>query len=114
MANVFLVLRWDDSRLAHGKKDIQRCSAFDIWSSRIEISNEIGIVRRTLPEVVDAERDGSVTYRQRFVGSFSQPLNLRDFHFDRHVFRLHLVSVGIRADEIMFVLKKEWVVKGHW
>jgi hypothetical protein len=103
VVNVFVGLQWKDPRLAHGRKAPKRYLTSDIWTPRIQILNEIGIVRRTMEEFADVEGDGTVTYRQRFVGPLSQPLNLREFPFDRHLFRIHLGAVEIGKDAVEFI-----------
>ena len=112
IANAFVVLNWKDPRLAHGDTMPRTFDVDKIWTPRIQITNEIGLVRRTFPEIVDVDPDGTVTYRQRFVGPFSQPMGLNDFPFDRHEFRLHLVSPGNGPEEIQFMRDQEWIDAG--
>jgi len=101
-ANVFLSFRWQDPRLAHsGTKSVSR-SMNEVWHPRIQIINQQK-VWRTFPEVVEIDPKGNVVYRQRVWGSFSQPLKLRDFPFDRQVFSIQLAAVGYAPDEIELV-----------
>lgn len=103
VASVFVGLRWKDRRLAFNGKERRKYGLDEVWDPRVLIVNEIGIVRKTLPEEVYVSPDGTVTYDQRYVGPFSQPLKLKEFPFDTHVFRLHLVAPGYGPDEIRFV-----------
>jgi len=103
VANVFVLLRWKDSRLAYRGDTVRKYKLADIWDPRVQISNEIGLIRKTMPEEAEVSPDGTVTYRQRYVGPFSQPLNLHDFPFDTHVFQLHLVAVGHSTEQLHFV-----------
>lgn len=112
VANVFVIFRWKDTRLAHTGSEPLTYSTDDIWNPNIQIANEIGIVRRTLPEIVQVDPDGTATYRQRFVGPFSQPLKLNDFPFDEQTFRLHVVSVGNSPGEVQFVRDPKWIKSG--
>ncbi len=112
VANVFINLKWKDARLAHSSDSFERYSTEQVWTPRIQIANEIGLVRRTYPEIVDVKRDGTVTYRQRFVGPFSQPLQLNDFPFDDQTFQIQLVSAGSSPDDIDFVRNQRWVDSG--
>ena len=48
--------------------------------------------------------NGDVVYRQRVWGSFSQPLELRDFPFDRQVFEIQLVATGYTTDKVDLVV----------
>jgi hypothetical protein len=43
-----------------------------------------------------------VTYRQRLVGTFVQPLDLRKFPFDHASFRIHFVALGQTPAELQF------------
>jgi len=107
-ANAFISLKWKDPRLAGGSgKMIYPTS--EVWTPRVQITNESGIVRRTMPETVTVEPDGTVFYRQRFVGPFSQRLDLKDFPFDKHLFQLQLVSSGgYSPKDVVFVPNEEW------
>lgn len=111
VANVFIILRWMDPRLAD-PRGIRIYNITQVWNPRIQISNEIGLVRRTFPEVVEVDKDGMVTYRQRFVGPFSQPLKLNDFPFDKQTFRLHFVSPGNAPTELEFIRDPKWIEAG--
>jgi len=102
-ANVFIALRWKDPRLAHASPGPRRFDLDEVWHPRVTIANEIALVRRTMPEVVELESDGSAIYRQRYIGQFSQVLHVDDFPFDRHTFRLHLVATGFPESEVEFV-----------
>ncbi len=110
--NIYIALQWKDPRLAHGKKDLKRYVASDVWTPRAQIANEIGIVRKTLGDFVDVAGDGTVTYRQRYVGPLSQPLKLHDFPFDQHLFRIHLASMNAKKGEIHFVPAAQWIKQG--
>ncbi|MBU2571736.1 MAG: hypothetical protein KJ725_17245 [Gammaproteobacteria bacterium] len=112
VVNVYMVLQWHDSRLAHGRKDTKRYKTIDVWTPRVQIANEIGIVRSTMAQVVDVAGDGTVTYRQRYVGPLSQALRVHEFPFDKHSFRIHLVSMNSGVDDVQFVPKADIVSKG--
>src|SRR6266568_7255754 len=92
-AEMAVVLRWKDSRLAHTGKGIVRYPLEQIWHPRVGIVNETNSVSRKMPDSVEVEPDGTVTYRQRYVGAFTQPLRLQSFPFDRQTFRIQLVAV---------------------
>jgi len=111
-ANVFILLRWHDPRLAHDGDAAVRRPLAEVWHPRVVIANEIGLVRRTLDEVVEVASDGEVAYRQRYVGAFSQPLYVDEFPFDRHTFRLHLVATGYSPEEVRFVADPQAVQEG--
>src|SRR4029077_4238751 len=83
-----------------------------IWHPRVSIVNETNSVSRKLPESVEVESDGRVTYRQRYVGAFTQPLRLQSFPFDRQTFRVQLVAVRYQSNEVMFVPDQVWIQDG--
>ena len=114
VANVFVKLSWKDERLAHSNTSNETYRVDQVWTPVIQIANEIGIVRRTLPEVVRVNQDGVVIYRQRFVGPFSQPLKLNDFPFDSQTFQIQLVPSGTSTSsaDIKFVADKVWIDDG--
>lgn len=112
VASVYVALQWTDRRLASRGEEVRQYPLDAVWEPRVQIANEIGLVRKTLPETVEVTPDGTVTYRQRYVGPFSQPMRLRDFPFDTHVFRLHLVSPGRTREEIRFVPNPRYVAGG--
>ncbi len=74
--------------------------------------NETNSVSRRLPESVEVDADGTVTYRQRYVGSFTQSLHLKSFPFDRQTFRVHLVAVRYSPNEVKFVPDQKWIEAG--
>lgn len=101
-ANVFLAYRWQDPRLAHkGPNEVAR-ALHEVWHPRIQLVNQQK-VWPTFPEIVEVDPQGNVVYRQRVWGSFSQPLSLHDFPFDRHVFAIQLAATGYSPDEVQLI-----------
>ena len=111
-AEVAIVLRWKDPRLAHTGSGIVRYPLEQIWHPRMAIVNETNSVSRKFPDLVEVEPHGKVIYRQRYAGAFTQPLRLRSFPFDRQIFRIQFVAVRYRANEIMFVPDQDWIDNG--
>ena len=101
-ANVVLLLRWRDPQLAHPGPGAKQFALESIWHPALVIVNQAGEVFNSLPEVADVAPDGTAVYRQRVIGAFSQSLNLRAFPFDRDTFRVHVVALGQRPEEIQF------------
>jgi Neurotransmitter-gated ion-channel ligand binding domain/Neurotransmitter-gated ion-channel transmembrane region len=102
-AEIAVVLRWKDPRLAHTGNGVVRYPREQIWHPRVGIVNETNSVSRKMPDSVEVEPDGTVTYRQLYVGAFAQPLRLQSFPFDRQTFRVQLVAVRYQSNEVMFV-----------
>src|SRR5467141_120168 len=111
-AEIAVVLRWKDSRLAHTGKGIVRYPLEQIWHPRVGIVNETNSVSRKMPDSVEVDPDGTVTSRQRYAGAFTQPLRLQSFPFDRQTFRIQLVAVRYQSNEVMFVPDQVWIQDG--
>jgi hypothetical protein len=111
-AEIALVLRWKDPRLAHTGSGVVRYPLEQIWHPRVGIANETASVIRKLPEWVEVEPNGTLIYRQRYAGAFTQRLRLRSFPFDRQTFRVHFVAVRYGPDEVEFVPDQDWIRNG--
>jgi Neurotransmitter-gated ion-channel ligand binding domain len=111
-AEIAVVLRWKDPRLAHTGEGVVRHPLEQVWHPRVAIVNETNSVTRKFPDSVEVEPDGVVNYRQRYAGAFTQPLRLQSFPFDRQTFRVQLVAVRYRANEVKFVPDQDWINSG--
>ena len=111
-ADIVVVLRWKDPRLAHSGTGVARYSLDQIWNPRVSIENETSSVSHRLPDSVEVEADGTVLYRQRYDGSFTQALRLKSFPFDKQTFRVHLVAVRYSPHDVQFVPDQKWVKSG--
>ena len=111
-ADIAIVLRWKDARLAHTGTGVAHYALDQIWTPRVGIANETSSVVRKFPESAEVEPDGTVLYRQRYVGSFTQLLRLQSFPFDRQAFRIQFVAIRYRPDEVAFVPDENWIRDG--
>jgi hypothetical protein len=102
-ANVFFEIRWHDPRLVHEDLDGISRPLADVWHPQIQLFNQQQ-VWKTFPDVIGISPDGNAIYRQRVWGSFSQPLELRDFPFDRQVFEIQLIAAGYTSEKIDLVV----------
>jgi hypothetical protein len=93
-ANVYFEATWEDPRLKDEVLGRTRTSPLDqVWHPRLQILNQ----QRTwssLPDIVEIEPDGRVTQRARVWGSFSQPLDLREFPFDTQNIGIQVVAAS--------------------
>jgi hypothetical protein len=105
-ARVYLEARWHDPRLAHDGNEIVKRPRAEVWNPRLQIANQ-QMLHPIFPDTVDILPTGEVIYRQAVWGSFSQPLNLREFPFDRQQLRIQIISVGSDTDEIAFIPLEE-------
>src|SRR4030095_13098528 len=111
-AEIAVVLRWKDSRLAHTGKGIVRYPLEQIWHPRVGIVNETNSVSRKMPALVEVDPEGTVNSWQLYAGSFTQPLRLLSFPFDRQTFRVQLVAVRYQSIEVVFVPDQIWIQDG--
>ena len=104
-ANVALTLRWQDKSLVHeGPNSISK-SLTDIWYPSIQIINQQRLVE-TFPKNAEVHPDGTVLYRQRYWGVFSQPLELNKFPFDSQSLTFILANVGFGAQFVTLAPSK--------
>jgi hypothetical protein len=102
-ANVYVVLNWQDSRLASSEDAIREIHLESVWNPQVLLANQQGQMSLSLPETVQVYPDGTVYYRQRYTGKLSQPLKLEDFPMDRHWFSIQFTSAAYNSDELEFV-----------
>jgi len=98
-ADFFLLMRWRDSRLAGAFEATQRVPLDEVWNPRIQILNQRELAT-TFPDQAEVAPDGAVEVRQRYHGTFSAPMKLRDFPLDRQRFMIQLVVPGFTPDEV--------------
>jgi Neurotransmitter-gated ion-channel ligand binding domain/Neurotransmitter-gated ion-channel transmembrane region len=101
-ANFYALFSWQDPRLSHAGPGAKQYALEDIWHPRYIIENATQGLEKSLPEVADVSPDGTAVYRQRFVGSFSESLDLRAFPFDSDTFRVQFIFPGLRPEDIRF------------
>jgi len=101
-ANVFLRLRWKDTRLANPGEAVREIPLVEVWNPRILLANQRARISKSLPEVVQVHPDGMVLYHQGYTGKLSQRLMLADFPRDTHSFIVQFMAVGHNADELTF------------
>src|SRR4030095_8486078 len=102
----------NEARLAETGTGAVHYALDQIWTPRVSIANETNSVVRKLPESAEAEPDGTVLYRQRYVGALTPPLRRQSFPFDRQDFRIQFVAVRYRPDEVAFVADENWIHDG--
>jgi len=111
-ADVVVVLRWKDPRLAHVGGGVALYPLDQIWNPRVVVVNETNSISHRFPDSVEVGTDGTVIYRQRLVGSFAQALVLKSFPFDKQVFRVQLAAVKYSPSEVSLVPDEKWIAAG--
>lgn len=92
----------EGSSLAKTNNSSQSIAFDKIWHPRIQIVNQQHLFK-TFPESFEVSKEGIVTYRQRYWGDFSQPLNLKEFPMDSQQLEIQIVAVGYDESEVSFV-----------
>jgi hypothetical protein len=111
-ADVVVVLRWKDPRLSHTGGGVALYPLDHIWNPRVVVVNETNSISHRFPDSVEVAADGTVIYRQRLVGSFTQALVLKSFPFDKQVFRVQLAAVKYGPSEVSLVPDEKWIAAG--
>ena len=101
-ASVYYAAHWRNPFLRHKGPGPMNRGLFDVWNPRLTIVSQ-QMAWKSYPESVEIDPDGTVTYRQKVWGRFSQPLELHDFPFDRQTLSIHLVAAGLKEDEVKLV-----------
>ncbi len=104
----FLTGRWQDPRLAlprtsdsSTEQETPRTFRLEeLWSPAIEGANSIS--HRTNQYTLEVDRNGTVTYRERFDGVYSNDFELRKFPFDTQVLRFEFQPFLSTASQIRF------------
>ncbi len=111
-ADVYILARWHDPRLADpargdGSADCASPGK-ELWMPAIEPENlrsrHAFYDQRFLVDV-----NGTVALVQRLVVEVANPLDLHDFPFDRHRFRIAIWPTISRADEVVFHPLNKWL-----
>nr|WP_257099133.1 hypothetical protein [Pseudovibrio flavus] len=99
--------KWKDPRLAHLKGcKLQRN---EVWFPVSDVlnSNELKRARsRFNSDQVSIEKDGTLTYGQRFYGPVATYHNLRKFPFDEHVIRIRIATFEHPADKVQLSVER--------
>ena len=107
IANIYFIYKWHDPRLVHkGPGSIIR-PLREVWNPRIQIANQQKVFP-TFPEEVSISPTGEVAYFQRVWGTFSQPLQLRNFPFDKQFINTKIVAVQYTRDEIQLIANPQF------
>ena len=101
-ASVYFEARWKNPFLRHKGPGPMNRGLTDVWNPRLTIVGQ-QMAWKSYPESVEIQPDGSVTYRQKVWGRFSQPLNLRDFPFDQQELSIQIVAAGLLEEQVKMV-----------
>ena len=102
-ADVFVRLHWKDERLVREDDSVRAVPLAKVWNPRLAIVNQQGLLRMSLPEIVEVQPDGTATYFQRYHGTLSQSLKLSEFPFDQHRFTITFGTAGYSPEDVQFL-----------
>lgn len=106
-ADAVLRMQWQDPRLAAGVDDTSaqpRILALDhVWNPQIHLINPISI-SKLAQDTVTVTPDGTVIYRQRFLGEVGVSLDLVNFPVDHTMLTFDLVSFDYTPEELQIVI----------
>lgn len=106
VANFAVLAEWQDPRLAEDVDYVRVIDTDDIWTPTLQILNQQKLFK-TLPNQVEVSPDGTVNFAQRYWGTLSYPMNLKDFPLDEHPLQIKLVTVGKDHANIQFSINQE-------
>lgn len=101
-SSVYYEARWKNPLLQHPGPGPLHVDLSDIWNPRLTIIGQQN-AWKSYPETAEILPDGTVIYRQKVWGHFSQPLNLRNFPFDRQELSIQLVAAGLSEKQVVMV-----------
>jgi hypothetical protein len=110
-----LRIEWNDPRLASEAGGVRVLDVDEIWTPTPQVANERRLFK-TFDEVVRVAPDGHVMYRQRFHGTITTPLDLRNFPLDRNTVRFRVVAAGYGPygpEEVEFVIDERITGQRH-
>ena len=100
-ANLYFEATWKDPRLADEAQGRTLTRHLDeIWNPRLQILNQQRLWS-SMSDIADVSPDGTVKQRARVWGSFSQPLDLREFPFDTQTISIQVVAAGYTTSEVV-------------
>jgi len=105
-ANFAVTAQWKDPRLAIDTNSLRVMDLDEVWNPTLQILNQQKLFK-TFRDQVEVSPDGTVIYRQRYWGSLSYPMNLKDFPLDKHSLQIKIISVGNNAKDIIFAISDE-------
>jgi len=103
--DAYLMMRWHDPRLADPRRGAGSADCpvpeKTLWMPAIE-PEDLRSRQLFYPAHFLVDANGMVTYARRLLIEVANPLDLHDFPFDHHSFRISLWPTVSRADEVVF------------
>ncbi len=103
LVNFFLILKWKDETLVHTDRTFRTVPLDKVWHPLVLLVNRQSRIRTSFPPIVRVDPDGTVTFRQQYVGPLSQRLRLNDFPLDIQTFGIRFALAGFGTEKIKLV-----------
>lgn len=102
-ANVRISARWIDHRLADPTiNEIRKIKTEDIWNPLLLLVNQED-VKKHFTDSAFVDPEGYVFFAQRYIGTFTVPLDLKDFPLDKHKLYIETLSY-FSPEEVSFII----------
>ncbi|MDQ3019364.1 MAG: hypothetical protein M3R36_02165 [Bacteroidota bacterium] len=101
-ADIYVMAKWKDPRLAHDDSGDVIKNFDNIWAPMITISNRLSI-NKSFSDDLTVGKDGTVTFFQRLFGEFTQNFQFREFPFDTQTFEIKVIAIGPTANDVELV-----------
>lgn len=109
-ADIYGTLSWHDSRLSEKMlgSSLEKCTIGlkEIWHPHGEIINQLKI-HKSSDDTLEIDDKGNIIFRQRYMGEFSSPVDLKDFPFDSQVLNISAASSRYGPDEVSLIVDEQ-------
>ncbi|MEO8209966.1 MAG: hypothetical protein ABI840_05365 [bacterium] len=105
-ADIYIMAKWKDPRLAHDDSGDVIRNFDNIWAPMITISNRLSL-NKSFSDDLTVSPDGTVTFFQRIFGEFTQNFQFSEFPFDTQKFEIIIIAMGPTAKDVELVQDPE-------
>lgn len=97
--DLLIRMRWHDESLKGQPDSMRFVNADSIWTPQLRIVNARDM-KTIVRELAGVASDGTVTYRERHVGTITTRMDLADFPFDEHTIQIRAVATAREQVEL--------------
>lgn len=99
--DVIIKYEWKDERIKNVEGSFPLNS---VWHPNVQLYN-LRDVETRFPKFVSIQKDGTITYTQRYYATLRSHLDFRNFPYDTQTLPVTFVAFGVTPDEVKFVFK---------
>jgi hypothetical protein len=101
MADFLVIARWERPDLADpSAPELRTLSIEEVDSPRLVVINSRKL-RQKLEPIAEVTRTGTVLFRQRYQGTLSTPMDLKNFPMDRQFFKIEVGTLDHKARRLV-------------